>query len=227
MSVKTNESVPTTAESVLGEGHNETQISAEPESPSNEERRHTATPSTHQEPEPTPSTVAGPGQHHEVEILADTEPNPSSITGPGWWSGVFPSHLNRQHLRRHNNHSTREITSQRSPMPTKIEIGGRHNCLIWTAPATASSLIFPEPRAVIGTHETTARGMVKRDCKARARRTTRPCPCIKADVKCSVACHALIGTHPDLRDPCPNNSGMRDFTSKGSASREGNADDKP
>ena len=64
---------------------------------------------------------------------------------------------------------------------------------------------------------------VKCDCKARNRCTTGSCICIQAKVKCSIACHTSMGSHPDIRDPCPNISAMRDFTSKGLASREENA----
>ena len=67
---------------------------------------------------------------------------------------------------------------------------------------------------------------VKCDCKARNRYTTRSCRCIQAGVKCSIACHSSMGSHPDIRDPCPNISAMRDFTSRGLASREENAQAK-
>ena len=35
-----------------------------------------------------------------------------------------------------------------------------------------------------------------------------------------------MGSYPDIRDPCPNISAMRDFTSRGLASREENAQAK-
>ena len=60
---------------------------------------------------------------------------------------------------------------------------------------------------------------MKCNCRASNWCQTKTCACIKAEVKCSIACHKS-GGHPDTRVACQNASDMRNFISKGLRSRD-------
>ena len=100
-------------------------------------------------------------------------------------------------------------TSELNPLPSEFDIG----------------IPDPMPQTTVTLHYCAAQESTSEKvpvhCNCRDQKTwcsTRRCACIKAETKCSIACHG--GTNQDNTPDCPNISSMRMRTQRGLQSRD-------
>ena len=123
--------------------------------------------------------------------------------------GLNPEYNSYQILTKYGTLDRNYPTSELNPLPSEIDIG----------------IPDPAPQRTVTLHycasQESTTEKVPVHCNCRDQKTwcsTRRCPCVKAEAKCSIACHG--GTNQDNTPDCPNISAPRMRTQRGHRTRD-------
>ena len=123
--------------------------------------------------------------------------------------GLHPDYNSYQILTKYGVLDRNYPVSELNPLPMEFDIG----------------IPDPPPTAVVTLHHCAAQESTSEKvpvhCNCRDQKTwctTRRCACVKAEAKCSIACHG--GTNQDNTPDCPNISSMATRTQRGHRTRD-------